>query len=388
MRALAPRLAALAGIAAMCTASSSPAADIVDTAVQAGQFNTLATAVKAADLVDTLKGEGPFTVFAPTDEAFAAVPEETLASLLKPENQGQLQAVLTYHVVAGEVKSDAVVDLKGAETVNGQRVDIAVADGAVTVDGAKVVKTDIVCDNGVIHVIDAVILPETKTLPEVAAAAEKFGTLLAAAKAAGLVEALSGDDDLTVFAPTDEAFAALPEGTVANLLKPENKEQLASILKYHVVAGRVYSEKALEAGTATTLEGSDVKISVDGETAMVNNAKLLKTDIDAANGVIHVIDAVLLPKTSAQSSATPKKAIEQAIAEGSQLYNAGHPAACAELYGETMQTMIHSHDHGLSDQTVSHMHTVMKQAETTTCQQTRAWMLRRGLEVAYHDATH
>lgn len=138
-------------------AEDRPAADIVDTAVGAGQFKTLVTAVKAADLVGTLKGPGPFTVFAPTDEAFAKLPPGTLEALLKDKKA--LAGVLTYHVVPGKVMAADVVKLDSARTVQGKPVVIATRDGQVTVNGAHVVKTDIVCSNGVIHVIDAVILP-------------------------------------------------------------------------------------------------------------------------------------------------------------------------------------------------------------------------------------
>lgn len=133
--------------------------DIVDTAVAAGQFNTLAAALEAAGLVDTLKGDGPFTVFAPTDAAFAKLPEGTVESLLKPENRDQLVAILTYHVVAGKVKAADVVKLKEAKTVNGQDVAITVADNGVQINNANVIKTDIGASNGVIHVIDTVIIP-------------------------------------------------------------------------------------------------------------------------------------------------------------------------------------------------------------------------------------
>ena len=134
--------------------------DIVDTAVDAGSFTTLAAALEAAGLVDTLKGEGPFTVFAPTDEAFAALPEGTVENLLKPENKDRLIAVLTYHVVPGAVEAADVVKLDSAETVNGESVTITASDAGVTVDNANVIKTDIMTSNGVIHVIDAVILPK------------------------------------------------------------------------------------------------------------------------------------------------------------------------------------------------------------------------------------
>ncbi len=133
--------------------------DIVETAVAAGSFNTLATALKAAGLVETLKGEGPFTVFAPTDEAFAKLPAGTVESLLKPENKQKLADILTYHVVAGKVMASDVVKLNSAKTVNGKEVKIKVKGGSVMVDNATVVKTDVAASNGVIHVIDTVILP-------------------------------------------------------------------------------------------------------------------------------------------------------------------------------------------------------------------------------------
>lgn len=269
--------------------------NIVDTAVEAGKFKTLAAALGAAGLVDAVKGPGPFTVFAPTDEAFAKLPKGTVETLLKPENKEKLKAILTYHVVPGKVMAKDVLGVKGAKSLNGQRIDVKVDGGKVMVDGANVVATDIACTNGVIHVIDSVILPSEDNIPTVATKAGKFNTLLAAAKAAGLVEALSGDKALTVFAPTDDAFAKLPKDTVATLLKPENKDKLKAILLFHVVEGRVYSEDALAAKSAATLQGSKVEITVKDGAAYVNGAKILATDVDASNGVIHIIDSVILP---------------------------------------------------------------------------------------------
>ena len=135
--------------------------DIVDTAVSAGSFNTLVAAVKAADLVDTLKSPGPFTVFAPTDEAFSKLPDGTVENLLKPENKEKLVSILTYHVVPGKVAAVDVVKLNSAKTVNGKEVSIDTSKGKVTVDNATVLKTDIMTTNGIIHVIDTVILPES-----------------------------------------------------------------------------------------------------------------------------------------------------------------------------------------------------------------------------------
>jgi transforming growth factor-beta-induced protein len=148
------------GSRALVKAESMPDKDIVETAVSAGSFNTLVTAAKAAGLVDALKGEGPLTVFAPTDEAFAKLPAGTVESLLKPENTEQLKAILTYHVVPGRVTAAEVVNLTSAPTLNGRSLSISAREGKVTVDNARVVQTDIMASNGVIHVIDAVILPQ------------------------------------------------------------------------------------------------------------------------------------------------------------------------------------------------------------------------------------
>ena len=229
---------ALAGEPAKATCASTTLAgakDIVDTAVSAGNFNTLAAALKAAGLVDALKGAGPFTVFAPTDDAFKKLPPGTLETLLKPENKAKLAAILKFHVVSGQVMAADVMKLTGAATLNGQRVEVVTKGGKVMIDGATVTATDIACSNGVIHVIDTVILPADKDIVDTAVAAGDFKTLAAALKAADLAGALKGEGPFTVFAPTDAAFAKLPKGTLDDLLKPENKAKLAEILKYHVV---------------------------------------------------------------------------------------------------------------------------------------------------------
>ena len=158
-------VAAAAAVAFLLPSSGKAAvqaqnADIVDTAVAAGSFKTLAAALKAAGLVETLKGPGPFTVFAPTDDAFARLPAGTVEDLLKPENKQKLTQILTYHVVPGKVMAADVVKMKSAKTVNGKALPIMVEGGTVMVGGAKVVKTDIAASNGVIHVVDSVILPK------------------------------------------------------------------------------------------------------------------------------------------------------------------------------------------------------------------------------------
>ncbi|HZS99094.1 MAG TPA: fasciclin domain-containing protein [Terriglobales bacterium] len=147
-------------VSAMPASAGSAHRDIVDTAIAAGTFNTLAKALQAAGLADTLKGKGPFTVFAPTDEAFGKLPAGTVESLLKPENKEKLKAILLYHVVSGDVNATQVVKLSSAKTINGQDVQVTVNDGTVLVNDAKVVKADVLASNGVIHVIDTVLLPK------------------------------------------------------------------------------------------------------------------------------------------------------------------------------------------------------------------------------------
>ena len=249
-------------------------------------------------------------------------------------------------------------------------------------------KTDIECSNGIIHVIDSVILPSTDLIPSVAVKAGTFKTLVAALQAAGLVDALSGEGPFTVFAPTDEAFAKLPKGTVESLLKPENKDQLVSILTYHVVPGRIYSDQAVAAGSAKTLQGSKVSISVSSAPsnkagAKVNSANLVALDIQSANGVIHVIDEVLLPSKSKKvSAAEARRMIEHAVSRGAHLYNSGHHGACATLYEKTVRELVEA-ETPMSAHLVGTMKASLKSACSTNCESTRAWTLRRSLDTMY-----
>ena len=290
--------------ASTCTAGQqADLTDIVHTAQHAGQFNTLLAALEAADLADALRGPGPFTVFAPTDKAFAALPEGTVESLLKPENKAKLQAILKYHVVAGTVMSSDLIKNSNAKTLHGNKVQLT-----LRVNNARVTKPDIKTTNGVIHVLDSVILPDNakpitghatkkapartdKTIVQTAIDAGKFKTLVTAIQAADLAEALSGKGPFTVFAPTDAAFAKLPAGTVESLVKPENKAKLQAILKYHVIPAKLGSNDIVTAHTVKTLSGKPIYPSL-----MVDNAALQTKNIYCRNGVIHVIDTVILPK--------------------------------------------------------------------------------------------
>ena len=395
---------------------------IVETAVGAGNFNTLVAAVTAAGLAGTLSGPGPFTVFAPTDAAFAKLPAGTIEALLQ-DPTGQLTDILLYHVVAGKVMAADVVNLTSATSVSGRIIPIEVKDG-VKVAGANVVVTDIVCSNGVIHVIDTVMLPpaakysvsdkgvagfvtalyngllgrnpdvdglnawagwldsgakaadttvlgilssseaqgmisgysdemfirylysglfgrnpasseiaawkaplsagvsrmdvakqftrstefillcskygvapfktDLATIPVTAVNAGTFNTLVAAVTAAGLADTLSGKGPFTVFAPTDAAFAKLPAGTVETLLQ-DPTGQLKNILLYHVVAGKVMAADVVSLTSAPTVFGKNVSVMVKDGKVYIDGAQVIVTDILASNGVIHVIDSVILP---------------------------------------------------------------------------------------------
>ena len=319
-------------------ATASPEAEpstIVEIAVGDGRFGTLVAALEAADLVDALSGEGPFTVFAPTDDAFAALPEGTVEALL--EDIPALTDILLYHVVSGDVKAADVVTLEAAETLQGGSLTITVEGDMVRINDAQVVIADIEASNGTIHVIDAVLLPpapeetaaepteapaeepaaeQPGTIVDIAVADGRFTTLVTAVQAAGLVDALAGEGPLTVFAPTDDAFAALPEGTVEALL--EDIPALTDILLSHVVSGDVKAADVVTLESAETLQGSLLTISVEGDVVRINGAQVVIADIEASNGTIHVIDAVLLPpEAEAPAEAEARGTIvDIAVADG------------------------------------------------------------------------
>ena len=261
---------------------------IVETAIEAGSFTTLVKAVQEAGLVEALSAPGPLTVFAPTDEAFAEIPSETLNALL--QDKEKLTSVLTYHVVAGNLLGAQVVRKNSIITLQGGAMSVDVSDG-IKVDDANIIETDIRASNGRIHVIDKVLMP--KNIVETAVGAGIFNTLVTAVQEAGLVDVLSGPGPFTVFAPTDSAFAKVPASVLNDLLA--DKEQLAQVLTYHVVPGKFMAEDVVAMDKIKTVQGSEITVNYDCSGVMVDNAMVVNTDIVTSNGVIHVIDAVILP---------------------------------------------------------------------------------------------
>jgi len=280
--------------------------NIVELAQATDILSTLVQAVVAADLVVTLKGDGPYTVFAPNDAAFADLPGDTLADLLKAENKDKLADLLTYHVVPGKILAGDLAAGQTPETVLTGAHLVIKKDGAkVTVNGAEVTLADQLATNGVVHIVNAVIL--NQNIVQKAVATPTLSTLVTAVTAAALGDTLSGAGPFTVFAPSDDAFAfffLLRNSSIADLLKPENKAELVSLLQYHVISGRVLSTGLEESTTVPTLEGPDdgkktLTITVaDGiVTVGSNSAKVINPDIGVTNGVVHIIDQVLTVPT-------------------------------------------------------------------------------------------
>jgi uncharacterized surface protein with fasciclin (FAS1) repeats len=268
--------------------------DIVQTAQDAGAFGTLLTALDVAGLTSALQGVGPFTVFAPTDAAFAEIDPEVLNDLLSDNEL--LTAVLTYHVVPGLFAAADVINLSGAPTLNGKEVSLSFDGSNVMVDDATVIDADVEASNGIIHVIDKVLLPEPiADIVQIARGAEIFNTLLAAVEAAGLTDVLKGDGPFTVFAPTDDAFAQIDSDALNALLA--DTDALTAVLLYHVVPGQFAAADVLASASLATANGADAAISLDGEgNPRIDDAIIIGIDIGASNGIVHVIDRVIFPE--------------------------------------------------------------------------------------------
>jgi len=304
--------AATAALLGGCGSSDDPVElkNIVGLAQDTSSLSTLVKAVTAGGLVDTLSGKGPFTVFAPTNAAFAALPDGTLDNLLEPANKDQLVSILTYHVLPAEVKAGDLKAEQSVKTVEGSELYITKEKDVVKVGPSSkdltitVTSADNMASNGVVHIIDGVLIPSepdvNKTIVELAQATPDLSTLVTAVVAGDLVETLSGEGPFTVFAPTNEAFTALPDGTLNTLLKPENKDQLVGILTFHVVSGEVMAEDLKAEQSVKTVQGDELYITKDDDGVKVGPAKdptinVTSADNLASNGVVHIIDGVLLP---------------------------------------------------------------------------------------------
>lgn len=284
-------------LCALTLAAHSPADPTIAELAAGKQFSTLRAALEAAELTDALAAkDANLTVFAPTNAAFAKLGDRELQRLLMPENKAELQKILLYHVAPSRLDAATISRRAGVATLDGQRIDVDLVGGAVLLDGAQRLRSvDLAASNGIVHTIDTVLVPEAKNVVELAVGAGSFNTLVAAATAAGLADVLQGEGPFTVLAPTDAAFEALGEETINALLQPEAKDQLQRILLNHVIPGRVYADQAVGAATADTLARTSLSFRIEEGGLTVGGAKVLANDIEASNGVVHVIDRVLIP---------------------------------------------------------------------------------------------
>ena len=268
--------------------------DIPTNAQNTGVHDSLVAALSHAGLVSALQADGPFTVFAPTDDAFAAAGID-LSTFDTDEENATLSDILLYHVVSGSVAASDVTDGTSAEALNGDDLSFTVSDGSVMVNDATVTTADVMASNGIIHVIDMVLMPpaDLADIPTVAQGTGIHTSLVAAVVQAELLTTLQGDGPFTVFAPTDDAFAAAGIDLAA-LDTEEGKAALTDILLYHVVSGAVPSSAVTDGMSAAAVNGDDLSFTV-GEGVMVNDANVVLADVPASNGVIHVIDKVLMP---------------------------------------------------------------------------------------------
>lgn len=363
--------------------------DLASVASGAG-LNTLLRLVKASEI--TLP-EGPLTIFAPTDEAFAALPAETLEHLLSPEGRSTLQTILAFHVVPSARSSSELLNLRSLSTASGQPLTI---DG-LTVSGANLLAVDVPFDGGVVHVINAVMMPELRSIVELTGETEDLSTLAAAVGAAGLANQLGHENGpFTVFAPVNSAFADLPEGALDALLKSENRNALISVLGLHVIPGRIEARELLTMQQAQTLLGQPVAFSlVDGQ-LQVGNATVIAADINAANGVVHLIDTVLLPESAPTEERTASNDFANsaaalcvlAIERGVPLYNAGQHEACAAVYEVTIEAIIRLGDQDLDRDMMRALQQVLDQAAEEHDAADRAWAYRAALDAVYDARDH
>jgi uncharacterized surface protein with fasciclin (FAS1) repeats len=262
---------------------------IIDVAASVGTFETLLAAVDAAGLTSTLDEGGPFTVLAPTDDAFAALPDGTIEALL--DDTDTLTDILLYHVVDGTVPAADVQAFSLVPTLQGSDVKVTV-DGDVFLNDAQVTAADVMANNGIIHVIDTVLIPPG-SITDIAVADPNFSTLVTALTAADLATTLDGDGPFTVFAPTNAAFDALPAGTLDSLL--EDIPALTDVLLFHVTDDKLVASDVISADLVAMLSGDSAPVTETNGQFFIDDSPISITDIPASNGVIHVIDAVMIP---------------------------------------------------------------------------------------------
>jgi uncharacterized surface protein with fasciclin (FAS1) repeats len=351
-------------------------------------LTTLLSLVKAAEL--ELPKDAKLTIFAPTNEAFAKLPREQVEFLTSAKGKPALQAILKHHVVAQSLESSALLDRRRLKALSGQSLEVDPA--ALTVDGARLVATDVAFDGGLVHVIDSVMVPELRSIEEIVAQDERFATLRAAIGAAGLGPQLGAENSgpWTVLAPSNDAFAKIPADALKALLA--DRPALTAVLAAHVLPTAIRRDEMLAQGSARTLMGDGtVAFALESGAITVEGARIEVADIEAANGVIHIIDRVLPARSAATAAApaapaSPQRAqraaavLELAIERGVPRFNAGDTASCAALYELAIASVVLLGEDAVSADAMAELAKALEQGASHQDASERAWIYRRAMD--------
>jgi transforming growth factor-beta-induced protein len=364
----------------------------------AGSLASVATKAKLTTLLELVKAAGiefpkdaKLTIFAPTNEAFAKLPREQVEFLTSAKGKPALQAILKHHVVAQSLESSALLDRRRLKALSGQSLEVDPA--ALTVDGARLVATDVAFDGGLVHVIDSVMVPELRSIEEIVAQDERFATLRAAIGAAGLGPQLGAENSgpWTVLAPSNDAFAKIPADALKALLA--DRPALTAVLSAHVLPTAIRRDEMLAQGSARTLMGDGtVAFALASGAITVDGARIEVADIEAANGIIHIIDRVLPARSAATATApaaaSPQRAeraaavLELAIERGVPRFNAGDTASCAALYELAIASVVLLGEDAVSADAKAELAKALEQGASHEDASERAWIYRRAMDRA------
>jgi transforming growth factor-beta-induced protein len=362
------------------------AAPLAAVAEKAG-LTTLLSLVKAAGL--ELPAGGRVTIFAPTNDAFAKLPKEKVEFLTSEKGKATLATILRHHVVASSLESPALLSRRRIVALSGQ--SLLIDADALTVGGAKIIATDVGFDGGIVHVIDTVLVPELRTIAEIASQEPRLSSLVKALAAADLTSQFGerNPGPWTVLAPVDEAFKALGDGAFKDLAA--NPDRLRAVLAAHVIPGAIRRSEMPAMGKARTLGGGGVRFSLDKGAVTAGGATIIVADIEAANGVIHLIDRVIKPEASTETMAAaqavdPAKIasiIEAAIERGAPMFNAGDTAACAAIYEVAVMSIVELAGPSLPQASREALTEALETVRRERDASERAWTLRRAMDKVY-----
>ncbi len=365
---------------------------------------SLAAVAKSADLTTLLSlievsglqlpADGGVTVFAPTNTAFEAIPADKMKFITSEEGRGTLQAILKHHILPVALDSGSLLQRRGVAALSGQNLLID-RDG-LNIGAASLLKVDVPFDGGIVHVVDQVLLPETRSVTEIMSQDPRLATLLKAVTAAGLAGQLGSENEgpWTLLAPSNEAFAALGEETIKSLMA--DLPQLANVLSAHVIPSRIRRSEMIAQRSVRTLLAQDlVSFELkDGQIAAAG-ARIVAPDIDASNGIIHIIDRVIVPNPSSTKDrpTEPIKAsapsasglLELAIERGVPMFNEGNPNACAAIYEVTITALVELGGEALGNEALERLRLALATGQVENDDTKRAWIYRRAMDRVYQD---